>query len=362
MPLNNRRPVIDADAHVIETEHTWDYMEPSEGKYRPLLQPHPDNPGKLCWVVDGEICGHRTGVLGETELRAMSERTGRSLATPQAARELDDVELRLKHMDDLGIDIQVMHNSLWIERVSSRPEVESALCRSWNRWLGEVWRKGGGRLRWTCVVPVVVMDEAIEQLKEAKENGAVAVCLRPLEGERHLTDQYFYPLYEAACDLDMAVAVHIANANPDNCDLYRSAPSGTLAIFRAPTVLSCYFVLMSELPTVFPKLRWGFIEASAQWVPWIHQEVVNRFRVAGRELPKDVFADSNVFVTCQVNDDLPFILRYSGDHSLVIGTDYGHNDPSSETNAIVRFKRLEGIGEDAREKILSENPARLYGL
>jgi hypothetical protein len=27
--------VIDADAHVIETEHTWDYLEASERKFRP---------------------------------------------------------------------------------------------------------------------------------------------------------------------------------------------------------------------------------------------------------------------------------------------------------------------------------------
>jgi hypothetical protein len=26
---------------------------------------------------------------------------------------------------------------------------------------------------------------------------------------------------------------------------------------------------MSEIHDLFPKLRFGFIEASAQWVPWI---------------------------------------------------------------------------------------------
>ena len=29
--------VIDADTHVIETEHTWDYMEPAEQQFRPLV-------------------------------------------------------------------------------------------------------------------------------------------------------------------------------------------------------------------------------------------------------------------------------------------------------------------------------------
>src|SRR5581483_276949 len=94
----------------------------------------------------------------------------------------------------------------------------------------------------------------------AKQNGAAAVCMRPLEGERHLSDPYFYPLYEAAVELDLAVAVHIANGNPENADLYRRAPAGRFAQFRVPTVTACFDVIMSELHAVFPGLRWGFIE------------------------------------------------------------------------------------------------------
>jgi len=37
-----------------------------------------------------------------------------------------------------------------------------------------------------------------------------------------------------------------------------------------------------------------------------------------------------VFVTCQTNDDIPHILNFSGEQSLVIGTDYGHSDSASE--------------------------------
>ena len=33
--------VIDADAHVIETERTWDYLEPAEQQFRPLLVASP---------------------------------------------------------------------------------------------------------------------------------------------------------------------------------------------------------------------------------------------------------------------------------------------------------------------------------
>ena len=40
-------PVIDADAHVLETERTWDYLEPSEEKYRPQIRSTPVTRGNL---------------------------------------------------------------------------------------------------------------------------------------------------------------------------------------------------------------------------------------------------------------------------------------------------------------------------
>ena len=30
-------PTIDADAHVIETERTWDYMDEADSKFRPIV-------------------------------------------------------------------------------------------------------------------------------------------------------------------------------------------------------------------------------------------------------------------------------------------------------------------------------------
>ena len=43
MATQTRLPVIDSDAHVIETERTWDYLEPSERQFRPLLYSSPQD-------------------------------------------------------------------------------------------------------------------------------------------------------------------------------------------------------------------------------------------------------------------------------------------------------------------------------
>jgi len=364
MATQTKLQVIDADAHVLETEHTWDYLEPSEQKYRPQLFASPADPARQYWVIEGKIRGLRVQTLTEQQLKERSQQSGRNVATPQAARELGDVELRLNHMDELGIDVQVLHNTLWIEPVAQKPDVEAAICGSWNRWLAEVWESGRGRLRWSCVLPYLMLDEALVQMRTAKEHGAVAVFMRPLEGDRSMLDPYFYPIYQEASRLDMAIAVHIANGNLANCELVKSFPggSGGFYTFRVPTVASCAMLLMSELPQVFPNLRWGFIEASAQWLPWVYHEAARRSAGLGNKFPEDPFTEYNIFVTCQTDDDIPYILKYSGENSLVIGTDYGHTDTSSELDAISIFQGQSGISQDNKDRILHYNPKTLYGL
>jgi len=357
-------PTIDADAHVIETERTWDFLDPSERKYRPTLTDPTPGSHRERWYIDGKVCGFRFPSFTERELEDRSTRTGRDVRTPQAAREMDDVSLRLKEMDRLGIDVQVLHNTLFIEQITDRPEVEVALCRSWNRWLADIWKQAGGRLRWSMVPPLLSISDALDEIREAKKNGAVAVCLRPIEGERVLVDEYFDPIYAEAERLDMAIAVHIGNANPAICDTLRSPrdAGATFGLFRAPTVICCHSIIMSDLPTRFPKLRWGFIEASAAWVPWIIQETKERYLAQGRQFPENVMRDFRLYVTCQTNDDVAYIVKQAGDENIVIGTDYGHFDSSTEVDAISAFKEAELVPQAITDKILYDNPKALYSL
>lgn len=354
--------VIDADAHVVETERTWDYLDPGDQKYRPVLSS--GNSGREQWIIDGKPGGFRFPTLSERDLAARSKLAGRNVVTAQADREMDDIELRLDHMDELGIDVQILHNTLFINPVTDNPAVEVALCRAYNRWLGDIWRKGNGRLRWSAMAPALSVPDAVDEVRFARQNGAVAVLMRPIEeGDRLLTDPYFYPIYEEAARLDMCIAVHIANGSPKLLDIYRSAhhQSGGFTSFRTPTVLSCQQLIRSTVPQDFPTLRWGFIEASAQWVPWVVSDVKERFQVEGKRVPEYPLEENRIYVTCQNNDDLPFVLKHAGEHSIVIGTDYGHTDPSSDLDAI-KVLRESSLPAATRTNILENNPAALYGL
>ena len=71
---------------------------------------------------------------------------------------------------------------------------------------------------------------------------------------------------------------------------------------------------------------------------------------------------NNIFITCQNDDDLPWILKYSGSNTLILGTDYGHTDPSTEIDAISKFKLRKDISEEEKNNILQKNPKQLYKI
>ncbi len=359
---NLKTDIIDADAHVVENERVWDYLDASEKKFRPTLMPERDNPERQYWVLDGENLGPKFPSPNEKQSAEHVKRFGREVGTPVEARELRDVVQRLKHMDQLGIDVQVMYNSLWLRALTRRPEVEIALCWSWNRWLADVWKLGENRLRWTSVVPALTPEEAIPQMRFAKENGAVGVCMRPFERERLMTDPFYYPIYDEAQRLDIPVTVHIANGNPQLFKLMTNDAGGGFSTFRVPTVTACYALIMSEIPRVFPKLRWGFIETSSQWVPWVVHEAIRRSLGSEHPISKDCLRDFKIYVSTQTDDDFAYITSSVGEDNLVIGTDYGHGDTSSELNAIARFRAMDGLGAEVKRKILSDNPKNFYGI
>src|SRR5438132_6661956 len=139
MATADKTPVIDADAHVVESDHTWDYMEPSEKQFRPIpLETREEAGVKLqFWLIDGKVRGFRFPAFSAAELEKRSQQVGRRFADSQESRELGNVGLRLEHMDETGVDVQVLHNTMFIESATDRATVEVALCQSWNRWLAE---------------------------------------------------------------------------------------------------------------------------------------------------------------------------------------------------------------------------------
>ena len=338
--------VIDSDAHVVETERTWEFMEDYEASFKPQVVVPKAGGDQEYWMVEG---------------RTFAKNSNIGKDTPDEAREMSDIDSRLAHMDELGVDVHVLYPTIFLRPLTRRPDTEVALCKSYNRWLADIWKKGGGRLRWVVVPPVMSLDKAVEALNFGKENGACGVYMRSADGDRRLSDSYYAPMYLEAAKLDLPICVHASTGNFGMYDLF-SQDSG-FAQFKLPVVGAFHDLLMKGTPEKYPDLRWAFIEVSSQWIPYALNDMELRFRRTGKTWPgKDTLRENRMYVACQTSDDIAYVVESVGEENIIIGTDYGHNDTSSELIALRKLREDAKIDSTTVDKFLDRNAKALYAL
>lgn len=365
---------IDADTHIDETFETWEYLLPSEQEIKPTVayppNPDPNRPLSRYWMIDGERQPWKT-------------RFDHLTRTTIEGRELLDVRVRLHDMDARNVQTHVMYPTMFLTQPTAKPEIDLALKRSYNRWLGHKCIESGGRLRWMCLPPVMTMPEAIQELRWAKDNGAVGIYKKGNEeAGRNISDPYFDALWQEANNLDFAVCFHTGSGIP-NLRANRGATNiGTSRVPFASIPETFTSLIFNKLPQRFPKIRWGFIEADAGWIPYELYRIERRLNhpgeggrleslltwedlPAGFSIQRDAMKEFNLFVTCLVDEDLPYILKFAGEDNLVVGSDYCHADHSSEPDfqdVLWARAREEEITSSAVTRMLHDNPKRLYGL
>ena len=346
--------VIDADAHVIESDLTWAYLSEDEKKYAPMVLQQ----------VSGEFRQTNRGAVSKewwmfgTDVRSTDSNINTADMTAESL-EMTDVKRRLDHMDQLGIDIQVLYTTIFLSPCARDSAAEFALYHSYNQWLADIWKQAPDRLYWAAMAPLNSMHRIREELEFCKENGAVSVFLRPFECDRMGFESYFFPLYEMAQDLDLAITFHAGNGSYQN---NKFLEPHNFARFKLSMIASFHGLLEFELPKRFPELRWGFIEACASWVPYALIDAEKRLKRKGRRLDADPLKDNNIYVTVEVTDDIPYIINRVGDDNLVVGTDYGHIDTSAEIEALRILRDGGEVDGTSIDKILGPNSSRLYGL
>jgi predicted TIM-barrel fold metal-dependent hydrolase len=346
---------IDADAHVIESPLTWAHLAEEDARHTPIILDQSWGPQKKgntgntatqYWMIDNRVRQKDSNIGTDTSVES---------------RELQDIQARLDHMDELGIDVQVLYPSIFLRPAVRTAEAELALVKAYNRWLAEVNGKAPERLRWVALPPLLSPPDVIrDELTRAKEHGACGIFLRGLEWDKPVGGPFFYPLYEIASALDLAICVHSGNNSAIHHDLFLEDTSFTT--FKLAVVGAFHSLIEKDMPGKFPDLRWGFVEVSAQWVPYICHDLRYRLRRQGRPIPEHLLAENRMYVACEVTDDLPYILSYAGEGQIMLGTDYGHHDPSTEINAFTLIRQRDDLSAEQITRITDTNARALYGI
>ena len=360
--------VIDCDAHVEESVETWQYLDPEFYLLRPIPVTFPEDTcfgsHNAAWVIDYKL---RFFAANPTTMKRASEKD-----VPISVQEMRDVKQRLSYMDELGIDKQVVFPSIWLGCLAENVELEAALARSYNQFMSVQCQQSDRRLWYVAIIPWRRPDLAIEEIRRVKSLGSVAgIYARGIEWDMPLTHPQFWSIYEEAERQDLPIAVHVGNgSSPMIREMFQGVPRPTYSDSRphvhplgkglvsGPYVLYAFQqILGSKLLEDFPKLRVAFLEAGSEWTVRL---IKGLRKSQGAKI--DGWLAERVFVSCAMDDDLPYIIGKAGDDFLVTATDFPHGDAFRQDQLAQGLKRRGDLAERTIEKILCDNGLRLYHL
>lgn len=364
--------VIDADTHVIESEATWSTFdqEPSLSSLRPQLIKTTDrlNGMELSrWIIGGRLVprpdGKGAGHLGTppSDLAASAAHYGvpwefRSLANPLGRA--DDAER-------FGVGTQVMYPTIFIHHLTDDVDLNVALCRSYNRFMAASWDAAKDRFRWVLVPPMLSVEATIEEMRFAKDHGAVGIMFHGIEGDRSVAEPYFDPIYDEAQRLNLSICFH---TGPGCRPLLEMADNRIMRNFGQSAVLlqvAFHDLHTNRIPQNFPLLRFGFFEASASWVPFLMHYLRRQAKRAKEDLSlygPEFFRTNRMFVACEVDEDIPYLEACMGPDHLLLGTDYGHGDSATELDMVTKLRARTDVSEKSARRILVDNPSTFYAM
>ncbi len=355
---------IDADVHGLETgRRTWEYFDPNERHYGPP----PTGP----WVMENFVLDptfpRQQLTLPQMEQAPDIKETMERMNSfyPEGARDLSNIPARLKHMDELGVDVQVCYSNFWLVDGIQDPTREAALSRSWNRWAAEGTRPSKGRIRWMAHIPWRTQQRAFEEMEFAAKNGASGFEFTGYKYEIAPGNPWWYPLYAKAQDLDLCVAFHLGG----NAIQFQTNPEDYF--YRTMSRVPGSFVSIAgqDVPAKFPSLRFGFIESGCAWVPFALSALVRANNKAiGRRFgdwrphAKDYMSRSKLYVAALLDDDINYVLPLLGEDKLMMGTDYTHLDVGSDPDGLRVTARRTDVDKRVLRKVLDSNARTFYGI
>jgi predicted TIM-barrel fold metal-dependent hydrolase len=360
--------VIDADTHISEGEAMWAMMDKAMQPRRPIMLSVPEDTWygnrNAFWLIDGEIYPKPAG-KGSFALvtpSAQKVQEGRKDSTP-ATREMTDIIGRLADMDKLHTAAQVVYPTLFLVYNTKDRKLELALCRAYNRFLAKACAQASERIRWVAVLPLQTMSAALDEIYYAKENGAVGIFFRGIEGEYTLDNPYLFPVYEEAQRRNLSICVHTGCGVREILAMFDLSRNHTFGHTRVMPLLAFRDIIANRIPEHFPRLRFGFIEAAAGWVPFLVHIVrrlqKEKFRFASSA---ELFREYRLFVACEADEDIPYLAKHTGNDHLLIGSDYPHSDPSREDQFVNVLNSREDLSSQLRQKIMYDNPRAFYAM
>ena len=375
--------VVDVDAHVMEPSDLWERnLEPQYRDRAFRVRKDPD--GREYLEINGKrsevVHGGGLAVFGrlDTSMEELWDQNTKpggldyEEGIPAGAQ---DMEVRLRWMDDHGVDIAFLYPSLGIswQNECEDPDLAPAYCRVYNDWLTDLCRPYSERVIPVAHVPLLRVEDGVIEVRRAAELGAKGVYLFsvPANGIPY-GDQYYDPFYAECQDLGLPLGIHVSNT-PRHAghDLYKGDFSQNgwwqTLMYHPDCMLAFTSFFQGGVFERFPKLSVGVVETGCGWIAHWIDRMDSKFKLdysndTGMKLLPSEYFERQGWISGEAEEKIfPFIAQLVGAHKLMWGSDYPHEEGHEQPLAELK-ETIGCLSKEDQAKILGENALREYDI
>ena len=383
--MRNGYKIYDSDTHIAPMAETLaPYFDP-EIRARLAEWDQFKVPFRIGWAGEkleppfrhrcsfGKRDGWREGmrILGEAAPRDTARRhfaafMGKRYPTPGGSD--DDVEARIRDMDEEGVDVQVMMPSP--PPATDDVEIELAFIRANHRYTEEFCGKYPDRLKSLIVVTNRTIAESVEEIRKWSRS-RWAVGIQP-----HLTLDFpldhpdLEPIWAAANEAGLCVAHHsFTFGYPGYRDLWDNPFIGRTASHPWAAMRAVTAFFGAGIMDRYPNLRFCVLESGFGWLPfWAarmdDQAVYLSYAVPENlaRKPGEYMTSGRFFASLVIHEGekmAKMVSDFLGDGVIMYSSDYPHAEsrfPES-TDKVLAWKSL---GESAMRKMLWDNAVACF--
>ena len=305
----------------------------------------------------------------DDELARLFPGANSSMRGTELGQRLYDVDaLRLREMDEAGIDMQVLsHGAPATQRLDAQTAIRVA--RSVNDRLAETVRSNPSRFAAFAALPTPDPRAAADELERTVTKlGFKGAMIHGLTNGVFFDDKRFWPICERAEALDVPIYLHPAIPHPDVVKVYyqdylKEHPGLLTAAwgFTVETATQGIRMVLSGVFEAYPRLKCilGHLGESLPFSLWRINQALSRPKPM-RTSFRDVFCE-HFWITTSGNFSTPALLcsmMEIGVDRILFSVDY----PFEHSVQGLQWMKEVHLSEEDRAKILNGNASRLLKL
>jgi aminocarboxymuconate-semialdehyde decarboxylase len=300
---------------------------------------------------------------GETNLYSIFAGTSDAGTTMHVPELMQNVPKRLKRLDQLKIDVQIISPVPSLMFTSYPIEEALAVTRAQNDGISQIVKDNGGRFEGICSVPLQDPVAAVPELERAVKNlGLKGVEIGTNINGMNLDDRSLWPFYRKVQELDVPILVHPINVAAANRlgKYYLSNLIGN----PLDTSIAIASIIFGGVLDEFPKLKLYFVHGGG-FTPYQRGRLDHGYNV--RPEPKEVIRKRpgsyipKIYVDTITHYDaaLEYLVKTFGASKVLLGSDFPFDMGPKDPLEIVRKIR---VSQEDKKKIYSSNAARLFKI